>query len=505
MYNVFIVDDEPFIIEGLYDILDWADIGLTITGHAENGRAAVEALQAVPVDILITDISMPVMNGIELIREARKFLPELKVIILSGYNDFKYVKEGITLGVENYLLKPIDIDELRETLKGTVRKMNSLQMQRALAEFDNRIIRDNVLYRWLTWQISPGIMIERAELLNIDLSKPYMMAVLVRTDPEAADAAEAVERFFSDMPEVIPLHNVEGELILVCTMNDPEQEKPILEEKLLRARSALQTPSAVRISIGSIEPLETAAISYTNAKRAQEYFFLFPEKELMDYGHLPSGRGEAISRLMIDWPEYAKWIVTKDKEQLFTRIDEDYARFRSMNAVSPSEVREITLELIVRFKMELEEIRHTDQSDMFKAGYERVMNANTIDELAAAVKEMADMTIDALVRDVKSPVIQQVLHHIHAHYAESLSLKALGLEYNIHPVYLGQLFNKETNETFTEYINKYRIEKAKELLKDSRLKVHEISRQVGYWESGYFNKQFKKYVGVSPTDYKGLL
>ncbi|MCQ6559212.1 response regulator transcription factor [Paenibacillus mendelii] len=505
MYNVFIVDDEPFIIEGLYDILDWSEIGLTITGHAENGRAALEAMKGVPVDILITDISMPVMNGLELIREARVMFPELKVIILSGYNDFKYVKEGITLGVENYLLKPIDIDELQETLKGTTRKLGTNRMQRALAEFDVRIIRDNVLFRWLTWQISPGVMLERAELLNIDLSRPYMMAVLVRTDAEAVDASEEFERFFSDTPGVIPLHNVDGELVLIFTMDEPDQEIPGIEERLLQARSVLQSPSVVRISLGSIEPLETAAISYTNAKRAQEYFFLYPERELIDYSQLPSGGGETVSRLPIDWPEYAKWIVAKDKEKLFTRIQEDYTHLRSLNVVSPKVVQGITLELLIRFKMELEEIRHVNQPDLFKAGFERVMNAETIDELADAVKEAADMTIDALVRDVKSPIIQQVLHHIHAHYAESLSLKALGQEYNIHPVYLGQLFHKETNETFTEYINKYRIEKAKELLKDSRLKVHEISRQVGYWEAGYFNKQFKKYVGISPTDYKGLL
>lgn len=98
----------------------------------------------------------------------------------------------------------------------------------------------------------------------------------------------------------------------------------------------------------------------------------------------------------------------------------------------------------------------------------------------------------------------QVLSEIHEHYADELSLKALGARYHIHPVYLGQLFQKETGDNFTEYINRYRIEKAKELLKNSPLKVHEIARKIGYWETGYFYKQFKKYVGISPTEFKAL-
>ena len=101
-------------------------------------------------------------------------------------------------------------------------------------------------------------------------------------------------------------------------------------------------------------------------------------------------------------------------------------------------------------------------------------------------------------------LLRQVLHYIDQSYNEDISLKTLGALYNIHPVYLGQLFHKEVNQSFTDYINWYRIEKAKELLKHSPMKVQEIARCVGYWETGYFYKQFKKYVGISPTEYKGL-
>ncbi|MMZ64507.1 HTH-type transcriptional regulator YesS [compost metagenome] len=127
-----------------------------------------------------------------------------------------------------------------------------------------------------------------------------------------------------------------------------------------------------------------------------------------------------------------------------------------------------------------------------------------MEELAEIVKRTAASAIEALNRDVKSPVVQQVLNTIHEGYHQDLSLKTLGNTYKIHPVYLGQLFHKEVGESFTEYVNRYRIEKAKEMLKTTHQKVHEIARQVGYWETGYFYKQFKRYVGISPTEFKGL-
>ncbi|MFD0714443.1 response regulator [Paenibacillus sp. GCM10027626] len=506
MFNVFIVDDEPFIIEGLYDILDWAEFGLEIAGHAENGQAALAGIRNKPVDILITDISMPVMNGLSLIREARKTHPELKVIILSGYNDFEYVREGLTLGVENYLLKPINIDELQETLKGTVRKLNATRMERALAEFDVRIIRDNILYRWLTWQITPAIMQERAEVLHIDLSAPYVMAALVRieTEKDTTHLLDQLEQHLASFRGMIPFRNVEGELDVIITLRDREADKALAMGQLqdLKRLPGL-SGTAIRIACGSIEPMDIAATSYANANRAWQYFFLYPDREWIDYSELPTESRE-LEAFPVEWGEYAKSIVAKDKDQLFTRIDEDFARLLSFDGITPKEAQTIALELLVRFKMELQEIRHTEQSELFKPGLERVLHATTIADLTVAVKEAAGLTVDALDRDVKSPIIQQILHHVHEHYAESLSLKTLGQLYNIHPVYLGQLFHKETNDSFAEYINKYRIEKAKELLKDPRLKVHEIANQVGYWETGYFYKQFKKYVNISPTEYKAL-
>ncbi|WP_025705035.1 response regulator, partial [Paenibacillus graminis] len=180
MYKVFIVDDEPFIIEGLYDIVDWAGMGMEIVGRAENGQEALEALSSLRADILITDISMPLMNGLDLIRAVRKLQPGMKVIILSGYDEFGYLKEGMTLGIENYLLKPINLEEFRATLNNTVEKLHMSRVEDELNAQSISILRDNIMHRWLREQIGANEFRERSELLGIQLDKPLLLAGLLR-------------------------------------------------------------------------------------------------------------------------------------------------------------------------------------------------------------------------------------------------------------------------------------------------------------------------------------
>lgn len=225
----------------------------------------------------------------------------------------------------------------------------------------------------------------------------------------------------------------------------------------------------------------------------------------MDYCELPLCEGPFKSVFPIDWSEYVKLILAKEKEILEEQIGEDFEEIQRLEGMTPTRLQDIALELIIRFKMQLKEINHKEDAEPFTLGFTKVREADTGTDLIKAIQEVAVSVIDALVRDVKNPVVQQVLKYIHENYAGEFSLKTLGAAYNIHPVYLGQLFHKETNETFTGYINKYRVEKAKEQLKTTHLKVHEIAANVGYLESGYFYKQFKKYVGISPVEYKGLL
>ncbi|MEK3731070.1 response regulator transcription factor [Paenibacillus sp. FSL M8-0334] len=503
MYKVFIVDDEPFIIEGLYDVVDWAKYGMEIVGHAENGRQALERMSVVPVDILVTDISMPVMTGLELIEEARKLNAELKVIVLSGFDDFAYLKEGLRLGIENYLLKPINLRELEETLVSTTDKMNKSRQEMRLDEYDIHILRSNILYRWITDRIGPKELEERAALLGLDLNQPYVMVAIVRA--EFAPIESSLYQLAEQESGVLYFRDHDGDHVVIFMMKDPDTDKARAIRLLQQVRGQC-FEDELSISLGSVESLGGRYTdSYLHAKEAQEYYLVLEQPSYVDYVDVQAKKGEASLSYSIDWPEYAKGIAARDKEVLFQLIDSDFDRLRHMPGMTPTILKSIAVEMVIRLKLELNDIQYTAAPDFLKNTVSDIMESVSIDALITAVKDGVGGLVDSLNHDVKSPVIQQILHHIQQHFHEDLSLKALGADYHIHPVYLGHLFHKETGESFTEYINRYRIDRAKDLLRHTPMKVQDIAKSVGYWETGYFYKQFKKFVGLSPRDFRGML
>lgn len=515
MYKAFLVDDEPFILDGLYDAVDWSSYGLELTGRAENGKQALERMKEVPVDILITDITMPVMNGLELISAARQLYPELRIIILSGYNEFDYLKQGMRLGIENYLLKPINFTELTETLQNTVEKLNATASQSLIPAFTDDeigILRDNILYRWMTGQIAPAELAERARLLGIVFEWPYLLASIVRPDDEDEQMVlelrrEIKQRVAADRATVC-FTNLEGDIVIVFMGDSPEACKLAALDLLTRLRDELGDSYRSRISLGTVKRMgEEQRQSYEQARRAQEYFLMLGRTDIAEYETLIPDRDAQLTQIPVDWFDLGKLMVAKDKENLFTRIEEEFQQAQKQEGVTPALLRSLAIEMMLRLKMELNDLKSAQAmvSGLYKDVFGKAALASDVAELVALVQEAAGMMIDILGQDDRSPIVKQVLNHIHEFYMEEMSLKSLGRKYNIHPGYLGKLFNKETNETFTDYINKYRIQKAKEMLKETNLKVHEIARGVGYWETGYFHKQFKKYVGISPTDYKGLI
>jgi two-component system response regulator YesN len=507
MYKVFLTDDEPFILEGLRDALDWSSYELEIVGTAENGLKALERMKECRADILITDISMPAMNGLELIREARALNRDLHVVILSGFNDFDYLKQGMRLGIENYLLKPINLQELKATLEGIIEKLD--RRGRGADDWlreDIGVLRDNIVNRWLGGEIGPGELNERAEMLGLELDREFVQVVLVKTGSREETLLPELQRLAEGEAGGIPFRDREGVAGIVMFPERQEDGEANVRRLLDKVRDRLPD-ERVRISAGEVVTGEDqAGRSYEQAKKAMEYAFIHPELELLAYGALATDRLSADKSLSLDWGEYAKLLAAKEKERLLARIDEDFARLAEAPGMTPARLQNAALELMLQLKLELGAIKKTAEPGLIgEDAPGRVMEARTLAGMTGVVKEVAEAAVESLVSDTKSPVIGQILSLIQENCAGELSLKSLSAKYNIHPVYLGRLFQKETGESFSEYVNRFRIERAKELLGDARLKVNEIARLVGYWEMGYFYKQFKKHVGVSPTDYKALL
>ena len=179
MYNVMLVDDEIYMLNGLKHIINWEAYGFEIVGTASNGLKALELSKTLDIDIILTDVKMPKMNGLELIHALKEAKPHIKFIILSGYNDFDYVKEALQLGIENYLLKPINEEELLQTLINIVKKIEVAHTAYIKALEDSSILKNNILNRWITHTISMSELCERAQLLDLDLTAShYIISVM---------------------------------------------------------------------------------------------------------------------------------------------------------------------------------------------------------------------------------------------------------------------------------------------------------------------------------------
>jgi Response regulator containing CheY-like receiver domain and AraC-type DNA-binding domain len=512
MYKVLLVDDEPFITEGLSDAVDWSAFGLEVVGSAEDGEEALERMRELPVDLLITDISMPIMTGLELIRKARELQPQLKVIILSGFNEFNYLKEGMRLGIENYLLKPINFGELEATLTDTVRKLEADKPAQAFGEDEIGILRDNVMTRWVSGRIALPELTERTALLGIDLSRPYAALAIIRFRPEQGVVCYGIEDCIADLLaegteglSFVPFCNDEGELVAVCCINEGKRNQAMVTEALERAADKWENRQlGPQIALGGIVATADAAASYAEARKAQQFFLVRHDRHLLDYADIAAETASLPSGLF-EWEAYAKPILAKDKAELEEVIARDFAAIRMADSLHPVRARGAAIELMILMKIEVDKLGRADAAEVFQGALDQAVTAATLEDVENAVRTAAFFAADSFSGEDMSPVIKQALRYIHEHYAEALTLKSLGLQFHIHPNYLGQLFHKQTGDTFTDYLNKFRIDKAKELLADSRLKVNEIARQVGYWETGYFYKQFKKHVGMVPGDFKELL
>ncbi|GLX66176.1 response regulator transcription factor [Paenibacillus glycanilyticus] len=512
MYKVLLVDDEPFITEGLSDAIDWSAFGLEVVGSAEDGEEALERLRELKVDLLITDISMPIMTGLELIRKARELQPQLKAIILSGYNEFDFLKEGMRLGIENYLLKPINFAELEATLADTVRKLEADKPAQPFGEDEIGILRDNVMTRWVNGRIALPELQERTALLDIDLSMPLAALAIIRFRPEQNTPGLDLDGCIADLQaegtdglSFVPFRNEDGELAALCCINGDKRNQAKVKEALERVADKWDKRQlGPRIALGGIVETADAAASYVEARKTQQFFLVRHDTHLLDYADI-SAEAEALPSGLFEWEAYAKSILAKDKAELEGVINRDFAALRMAESLHPVRARGAAIELMIMMKIEVDKLGRADAAEAFQAALDQAVTAATLEGVEQAVRTAAFFAADSFSGEDMSPVIKQALRYIHEHYAEALTLKSLGLQFHIHPNYLGQLFHKQTGDTFTDYLNKHRIDKAKELLADSRLKVNEIARQVGYWETGYFYKQFKKHVGMVPGDFKELL
>jgi two-component system, response regulator YesN len=498
LYRVLLVDDEPFILDGLGRILDWAALGCEIVGTARSGEAALALMEKVGVDVLITDVKMPGMDGLALIARGRDIAPGLRSVVLSGYDDFAFVKRGILLGIDNYLLKPIDRDELARTIETCLARIEESHPTRAVPGADE-VIREHILYRWALGRIGEDELIERCALLGLNAQGPLFRIGVLFSDlsQEGAFRAVAAKMREAGMPSVL---DAAGRLVLFITGD----ESAIRRE--LRAACALAEgwdEGAVLLSLGrEVSSASSVAASYSNALELSRFRLVAGGERVID-AEGPLARRSGVDPLFApDYDAIDKALVGGDLGGALHAVESYLKDLAGRPQALPEQLLRAGAELSLRFARSGAREEAADSAMLL----ERLYRASSLPELIDIVSQGLRIAASEVAGNHGTPpsAIKEIVRLVNCHYDHDLSLKAIGAEYGMSPTYLGQAFRQETGEQFSLYLNLVRLRKAKELLETTRMKAVEIAETVGYRNPNYFYRVFRDLVGMSPTEYRCL-
>lgn len=498
MLKVVLVDDEPLITEGLKALINWEDYGFEVINTFENGMEALQFIKEHDVDLLITDIVMPHMTGLQLIENLKEVKPQLKSIILSGYEEFSYVKKGIKLGIENYLIKPVDEEELEETIKNISAQAASVnKKQSAEANF----LKDNTIWRLLHNDIKQEEWDERVALYaERFLKREHLVLIVDLFKVQRESLLNKLKAHIESHFNALTVLGTNGELVVIMS----EDDEATLNDAIKRLRDDLK---GLKTQIGTfyiaagqaVKTVEAISDSYFKAREFSLYqIVLEPDSIITPATHID--RYELLRKQQSYKTDIVK-AIHESKEATNEVIEAFYTYLAGKQKfLVPAVSRKYTIDLVTYIHHSIQDVKHYHHTIVI----EKLVRASSNEEIKSILVDYCNELIDAIneTDEKRSPIIKDVLEYIHVSYAKELSLKTLSQRFHVNSIYLGQLFQKEMGIVFSEYINQLRIEKAKELLKTTHFTAGEIGRKVGYSDTTYFYKQFKKYVSVTPTEWR---
>lgn len=498
MIRTYLVDDEPSVLRWLRNNVDWEQYGCTVTGCAVSAADALRELKVTPADLLITDVCMPDVNGLELIRQVHLLFPHTHIVIVSAHSRFEYVKQALRYGVENYLLKPIDLAELEETLKSILDHQVPPSLQQEKQD-DLRAFRSNLLTRWVSsGSVGPDFKVQ-ARLAGLDLSLDCYAAVLSPL-PSAASMASHVEqnllhhgidcRCFAAAPQ------------LLCTVlfgKNACQEDLLLSEMTRALETCLPSQQTPVFFLGPCVSQYTALpLSFRTALRFARIGPAFSDRMIScrKYPlclHEDSALRRSFNQLALD----LKGNQRQNARQTISRLWAEATRHADARRAAASFAAFLcsVSDNPDRLAQQPRLCESLSRLSILSSGTE------CLDWLSSFLERCMDEKIE--IDQDFHPYVRQIIAHLTQNYSDcNLSIKQFASLFSVSPAYIGQLFRSQTGKYFNDYLLSLRLEAAKTLLSESDLRIGEIASRVGFSTQSYFNRSFKTASGESPLDYR---
>lgn len=522
MYSILFVDDEDEARKAIKEFTPWSDYGFETPREASNGREALEMIDDNLPDVIITDIRMPYMDGIEFIEKVRtEYSSSVDVIILSGYDEFTFAQTAMRLNVADYILKPVSIESMKEVLKRTKERLDQdrakVSDMAKLEAFYNSTI-DLYREKFLVSLIFPArktedsFISEKAKEYNLPLGG-NLFAVSVIDLPQETLSSVAVREVIEDAVKKrndIICFQYESQIVLIFISDMEKSFSTLFSRQIFRTLSMMQSEFIHYFSrafyIGLGEIVTSAAMlpdSYKSAMIALNYSSIYPEQHIIDIRDVESSESISKSHTGENRSELVMAIKFGNAEDTEKAVHPFFQGITETENIQNTVLSVLTIisEICSSYGKNIATL--LDGEDLFLA----LSHANTLSRAESLVTKLAieaNKAASGIRENSRIQFVENAKRIIKEKYSDPfLGLDQIAEETSVSPAYFSTTFKKETGLSFVQYLTNIRLEKAKEMLRNSNAKTYEIAEMTGFSEPNYFSFTFKKNVGVSPSQYRG--
>lgn len=523
MISMIIADDELIIRQGLLTI-PWNEYGIEVIGVASNGEEALYLSKTACPQILLTDIRMPGIDGLKLIETIKSEMPDIKAILLTGYQDFAYAYSAIQLGAMGYVLKPSDPDEIinivlkakkqiEEEIKDRHEKQQMLQKVDSVMPAVFNSFLQNLIYGRIA---DPEVIAEKCREFNHPFNNYVVMLIELKTDIKTFNA-EALSKMKEEIYNTASAFNkcivLDIHQSTCCIINEISAGEETIKEKMLalamETRNNLKSIFNVYVSIGISKCCNSAAdmpVMFNQAMNCLKMKFSLGKGAIIHVEDIK----DSLQRQSLEILKMTDEILENVKTGNY-RIAEKMARellFRLSKEQNADEqiIKSVCFDILVSAYRLLKEEKTVDSIAVNEQLLlSRIAACTDVEELEECVINMLMNIMDSICARLpfaKNKVIIDIIDYIEKFYMDEISLLTVSEHVHMNHIYISRLLKRETGETFLDILTKTRMKKACELLASTDCRTYEISNMVGLSDSGYFSQVFKKYHGMTPSEYR---
>ena len=501
MYKVMIIDDEAMIRWGIHDLLDWDEEGFLFCEDGKDGKDGFKKLMENHPDLVLVDIKMPGMSGIELIQAAREAGYEGYFIILTGYAEFEFAKSAIKLGVKEYLLKPIEEEELKGCVQRIREELNKKEGERVYHSANEDIAKEQLLRRIILQMETREELEEKIKCYQISFGERILCAAIL-TDRDLLSYKDdgkyqkKVKLFLQDRELYNEKIVMDNQMILINFGLDYKTWADLISRRNEWIRKRFG--KGLLIAVGhNVNQWCDLCYSYEFARFMLEQEFLFGQYDVLSVSTIKQQQKNvecpSAEQLMI-------LVEVGDLDGIKESVDK-FERYCQRNLRKELDIKIQIMYNLMTIRNSLEK-KYGSLTGQVMELMEKMNQSEKLDLLMELYCQVLQNMCRQIGSDDAATVIKRMYYYMEKNYGQDLKVESFAKMFNYNSNYLGKIFRKEMGDSFNNILDTIRIANAKRLLLETDMKVYQISEQVGYSNIDYFYLKFKKYVGISPKEYK---